>query len=196
MKNQHFPTRLVSVVTAISNRLRTIKNGRPKAANSTENETRTVGDGQPAPSEECLPGAADRFRLCTSASERGTVRVRPSGLWCAAARLCNSSPPSPETLYCRLRLSPEFRAPAARRAGGHSPLPHQSPRGPGLSARSVPAKDPEAQSLAQRVRRGASAARLDGWPQRYAAAAHAQTTNLMLWTAPPPARECHKRGCC
>ncbi len=73
LKNQHFPTRLVSVVTAISNRLSTIKNGRPKAANSTENETRTVGDGQPAPSEECLIGAADRFRLCTSPSERGTV---------------------------------------------------------------------------------------------------------------------------
>jgi hypothetical protein len=177
LKNQHFPTRLVSVVTAISNRLSTIKNGRPKAANSTENETRTVGDGQPAPSEECLPGAADRFRLCTSPSERGTVRVRPSGLWCAAARLCNSSPPSPETLYCRFVCllnseRPPLGAPAA--------IVHCL-----IKVRAVPAFQPAA--FLQRIQKhklgsarsargfGSSAGRL---AVKVRCIARAQTTNL------------------
>ncbi len=83
--------------------------------------------------------------------------------------LCNSSRPGNALLP--LRLSPEFRAPAARRASGHSPLPHQSPRGPGLSARSVPAKDPEAQAWLSAFGEGL---RQLGWPQRYAAV---QTTN-------------------
>jgi hypothetical protein len=36
-------------------------------------------------------------------------------LWCARRSLCNSSPPFPENALLPLRLSPEFRAPAARR---------------------------------------------------------------------------------
>jgi hypothetical protein len=134
-------------------------------------------DGQPAPSEECLPGAADRFRLCTSPSERGTVWVRPSGLWCAAARLCNSSPPSPETLYCRFVCllnseRPPLGAPAA--------IVHCL-----IKVRAVPAFQPAA--FLQRVQKhklgsarsargfGSSAERL---AVKIRCSAHAQTTNL------------------